>query len=254
MGHQGPVAPEAVFCVSLPVLPAVRVQLLYPGNLPGVLRQVGLDREAPLRRQLPQKVHQFIGAGGGEPGGEDGLDVPEVPALLQPAEGFPLGFLRLLLEGGDAVAVHVHLAHVSGDPGFFQLLHQNQRGLAVEGGEHAHPCGPVFNQLPGKLAVDLPGVVRVGEAGLGGEGVGVQPVQKRQVHAHAQHGILGGVEVEVREGLEDQGVPVILHRRPGVLLRQGGKDPDDVAVLRHQIAVFRDVQLPQGRSGNHRAL
>ena len=120
----------------------------------------------------------------------------------------------------------------------------------MEGGEHAHPCGSAFNQLPGQLGVDRPGVVRVGETGLGGEGVRIQPVQKRQVHAHPQHGILGSVEVEIRRGLQNQRVPVIRRRRWGVLLRQDREDPGDFAVLRHEIAVFCDVQLPQGRSGD----
>ena len=123
VGHEGLAVPEAVFRVGLPILAAAGVQFPDPLYLPRVLRQVGLDGEVPLRRQLSQKIHEPVGAGGGKPGGENGLDVPEVPALLQPEEGLPLGFLRLLLKGGDAVAVHVHLSHVSGDPGLFQLLH-----------------------------------------------------------------------------------------------------------------------------------
>ena len=102
----------------------------------------------------------------------------------------------------------------------------------------------------GQLAVNLPGVIRVREPGLRGEGVGVQPVQQGQVHAHAQHGILGGVEMQVRKGLQNQGVAVVLHACPGVLLRQDGEHPCDDAVFRHQIPIFRNIQLPQFRGGD----
>ena len=39
--------------------------------------------------------------------------------------------------------------------------------------------------------------VQILEPGLRAEGVGIQPVQQGQIHAHAQHGVLGGVEVQV---------------------------------------------------------
>ena len=124
----------------------------------------------------------------------------------------------------------------------------------MEGGEHAHPGGAVFDQLPGQAAVDLPGVVRVREPGLRGKGIGVQPVQQGQIHAHPQHGILGGVEVQVRKGLENQRVPAVLHRGPGVLLRQSPVDAPDDAVLGHQIPARHGLQLPRGGGGQNGSL
>ena len=227
------------------------MELADPLDLPVVLRQVGLDGQVPLRRQPPQKRHQPVGAGGGEPGRQHGLHKAEVPARLQPAEGRPFGILRGLLQhAGGGVPVHVHLAHVSGDAGLLQLLHQDQRGVRVEGGEHAHPGGAVFDELPGEAPVDGPGVVRVGEPGLRGEGIGIQPVQQGQVHAGAQHGVLGAVEVQVREGLEHQVVPPVLHRGAGVSLRQGGEDALNDAVFSHKVPVRRGVQPPQGGGGD----
>ncbi|CAN4037230.1 hypothetical protein KMBAHK_KMBAHK_11545, partial [Dysosmobacter welbionis] len=103
----------------------------------------------------------------------------------QPAERLTPGLLcGLLQQAGGSVPVHVHLAHVAGDAGLLQFLHQDQRGVRVERGEHAHPRGAVCNKLPGQAAVNLPGVACVREPGLCGKGVCVQPVQQGQVHAH----------------------------------------------------------------------
>ena len=213
VGHDGVVLPQAVFVVGLPILAALRVQLPHPGDLMGVLRQVGLDVQPALGGQLAQRRHQLIGAAGREPGREDGLDVLE-PAAVQPAQRLGYGLLGGLLQSaGQAVAIHVHLTHVAGDAGTLQLVHEDQRGIGVEGGEHTHPGRAAGDQVGGQAAVDAAGVVRVGEAGLGGERVGVQPVQQRQVHAHAQHGVLGRVEVHIREGLHDEVVAKVLQLR-----------------------------------------
>ena len=102
------------------------------------------------------------------------------PAAVQPAQRLGYGLLGGLLQrAGQAVAIHVHLAHIAGDAGPLQLFHQNQRGVGVEGGEHTHPGRAAGDQVGGQAAVDPAGVVRVGKAGLGGERVGVQPVQQR---------------------------------------------------------------------------
>ena len=120
----------------------------------------------------------------------------------------------------------------------------------MEGGEHTHPRGAVGSQLLRQLAVYRPGVVRVGKAGLRGKGVGVEPVQQGQIHAHAQHGVLGGVEVQIRKGLDDQRVPAVLHGGPGILLRQHGIHAGDDAVFRNKVSVFRYVQPAQRRRGD----
>ena len=77
-----------------------------------------------------------------------------------------------------------------------------------------------------------------------------QPLQQRQIHAHAKHGILGGVQVQVRKGLQDQGIAVILN---GQTLQIGGQclinTPDD-AVLGYQIALFRDFQTAKCGGGD----
>ena len=247
MGHDGVLLPQAVLIIGLPVLLTVRVQLLYPLDLPQILRQVRLDIQPLLLRQTAQRRHQLIGAAGGEAGGQNGLDVVEMTSL-QPPQRLPDRFLRgLLQDAGQAVAVHVHLAHIAGDTGLLQLLHEDPRGVGVEGGEHTHTGGAVGNEVRGQTAIDAAGVVRVGKPCLRGKGIGVQPLQQRQIHAHAQHGVLGGVEVHIRKGLHHQCLTVIHQRRRSIFQWQPVIDAPDHAVLQHQIALLRDLQLPQRR-------
>lgn len=52
--------------------------------------------------------------------------------------------------------------------------------------------------------VDPAGIAVVGKPGLRAEGISIQPVQQGQVHPHAQHGVLGRVEMQVREGGHDE--------------------------------------------------
>ena len=231
------------------------MELTHPIDLRAVFRQVGLDRQIPLRRQLSQKRHQFVGAGGGKPGGQHGLDMLKIAAGLQPPHRFPHGFLGAFFQNaGGGVSVHVHLAHIAGDARLFQLVHQNQGGVGVEGGKHAHPGRPVSRQFPCQLPVHCPGIVRVSKPGFCRERVGVEPVQQRAVHPHAQHGILGAVEMQVRKGLDDQAVSIVLHRRPGILLRQHRIHPGDDAVFSDEITVFRHIQPAADRRGNDIAL
>ncbi|MPM77739.1 hypothetical protein SDC9_124747 [bioreactor metagenome] len=171
-------------------------------------------------------------------------------ALVQPAKGFPHRFLRGFLQILSPVAVHVHLAHITGDSGLFQLLHQNQRGFPVERGKHTHLGGSVSDQLQCQSAILLPGVMFIGKAGLRGESVGIQPFQQGQIHAGPQHGVLGSVEMKVREGLGNQAVSKILHRCAGVPLRQLVEHAGKHAPLQHKIAGRVNLQLAKGRGGD----
>ena len=205
---------------------------------------MGLDRQVPLRRQLSQGGHQLVGAGGGEAGGQNGLDQLE-PAVFQPAEGFGYGLPRLLL-GGAGVAVHVYLSHIPRHPGPLQLLHEDQGGVGVPGGEHGHSGSAGGDEVRSQLPVDPPGVGRILEPGLRAEGIGVQPLQQRQIHAHAHHDVLGGVEVQVREGGHDEALPVVRHRTAGAGLRQDREQAPDHAVLQNEVAVGDGFQRPEG--------
>ena len=248
VSHDRAVVPQAEFGIGLPILLAVRVKPGHQLHFRGVLRQMGLHGQSPLRRQTAQEAHQPVCAGGREPGGQNGLHMGEVLTGLQPPQRFPLRVLRGFLKLRHTVPVHVYLAHQTADAGFFQLFHQDERGVGVQGGEHAHTGGSPGNQLPGQAAVGLPGKLPVREPGLGGEGIAVEPIQQRHVHAHAHHGVLGRVQVHVREGLHHQPVAVIHHGTGGKRLRQTRIQALNHAVLQNQKAPLQSAQLSQRRS------
>jgi ABC-type Na+ transport system ATPase subunit NatA len=50
------------------------------------------------------------------------------------------------------------------------------------------------------------------------------------------------VEVQVRKGLDDQAVFIVLHRRFGILLRQHRIHPGNDAVFGDEITVFHHIQ------------
>ena len=91
---------------------AVRVQLLHPGDLPPVFRQMGLDIQPPVPGDLPQGGHQLVGTAGGEAGGDNGPDVPE---------GYYLGTTagHRYFGGGEGFAVGQPLHAIVVDDGDF---------------------------------------------------------------------------------------------------------------------------------------
>ena len=62
VGHECVVLPKAVLVVCLPILAALGVQLLHPGDLVGALGQVGLDVQPSCRRDAAQLGHEPVGA------------------------------------------------------------------------------------------------------------------------------------------------------------------------------------------------
>ena len=116
----------------------------------------------------------------------------------------------------------------------------------MEGREHTDSGGAVGDQVCSQPAVDAAGIVQVGEPRLRGERVGVEPVQQRQVHTHAQHGVLGGVEVHICERLHDNAVAEVADLRALQMGGQIGIKAGDGAVLQHQAAVLENVQAAHG--------
>ena len=173
-------------------------------------------------------------------------------ALLQPSIRFTDGLRRAAFHhAGDAVSIHPHLAHVARHAGLFQFIHQNQGGVGMEGREHAHPGGAVGHQLLRQAMIHIPGVVRILKAAFIGIGVGSQPVQQGQIHAHTQHGILGRMQVQVGKGLKNQVVPVVFHRGGCILVRQYRVNPHNDPVLCHQIAMGNGFDFAHFRGGKN---
>ena len=103
-------------------------------------------------------------------------------------------------------------------------------------------------------AVSFAGEVFVPERGFGVESISVQPVQQRQIHAHAQHRVLRGVHVHVGEGRQYQRVAVIDDGRALVSVGQNVEQTDDFSAVRNDVSVFQNVQLSRRGSVDNIAL
>ena len=162
--------------------------------------------------------------------------IPDEPLRL------PQGLLCRLPQEVRGVPVHVHLAHKGPHPVFLQGPEEVVRSVVVDGGEEAGVEGAVAQQLPHQGTVHRLGVGRVAEVGLLGEGIALQPVEEQTVHPHAPLKKLGGVNVEVGEGRDDQAPPVVRHRQGGIGLRHLGPDAPHRAVLHRHIGVFMNAE------------
>lgn len=230
MGHnRGTARPaqESKGAVGVAIIPGGGAQLPHPGDLTPALRQVGLDGQTVLPLKPAQLFHQRIGAGGDEAGRQNG-PCAAVAAFdpLQPSFG------ALNRRGGGglperlrAAAVHIDLSHHGAQAGFLQQIHQPDGGLRVDGGEHAGPGIRSPPDILHKALVSLTGIVQAGVFALLRKCVPVQPVQQLQVHPLAARGVLGRVDVQVRQPRHHQGAAAVQNRQACVLLRQRLKYP-----------------------------
>ena len=202
--HDGAVLPQTEFIVALPVPRAVGVQLAHPRDLIEVFRKMRLHIQTFFRRDLSERGHQLIRAGRSEARRQDRLDVGEAAAFFEPAQCLADGVSGGLLKIFAAVAVHVYLADKAGHARTFQLLHQHERCVRMQGGEHAHTCGAVRDEVARESAVDAARVAEVSEFRFDREGVGFQPVEQRQIHARADVRELRRVQMHISERLHDE--------------------------------------------------
>lgn len=252
--HDGMVLPQPRAVVALPILRAVGAELFDPRDLTLIFGQVRLDVQPALRGELAEPAHQLVGARWGEARRQDGLDGLEAPARIQPAQRFALGLLGRLLKLGAAVAVHVDLADIARDARLFELFHQNERRVRVEGGKHANARRAARDEVARELFVNAAGVVAVFKARLGLERVGVEPVDQRQIHAHAEHGVLRRVQVHVDKRRHDEAITVVDDFRVGVLRHGLFNALDAAVVMQDEAAVLDDLELAERRCGNEIAL
>ncbi|MPN61545.1 hypothetical protein SDC9_209283 [bioreactor metagenome] len=103
----------------------------------------------------------------------------------------------------------------------------------------------VAPQLPDKARIDQIGVLRILVGRLQREGVALQPGQKRHIHAQPHVGELGGMDMEIGKGRNDERSAVIPDRNTGLGLC---KEAGAAAFPNQQTAVrlFRQVIGPVG--------
>ena len=108
------------------------------------------------------------------------------------------------------VAVHHHLAGDQAQVELFRSAEQRVHRLRVHGAEHQCGGGAGAQQFLEEDTGHIGGVGRVGELLLGGEGVGVQPVQQL-LAVGGDHAGLRVVDVGVDEAGGDQRIAVFDH-------------------------------------------
>ena len=189
--------------------------------------------------QLSKLLQKGTGAGGYKPGRQNGLCPGEVTTALQPPPGFRHGLFHAgFSQIVRAQPVHIHSSHTGVESRFLQQLHEKESGLGVGGGEDGGAGGEATFQSVNKAAVGGPGIGGVLIPGLLREGVGVEPVQKLQVHAQPPKRKLGSVQMQVHKARNNQLISVVPQRIRRVFLRNFRKDALAEPILTDQITVF----------------
>ena len=123
----------------------------------------------------------------------------------------------------------------------------------MEGGEHTNARRAARDEVACKLLVNAAGIVVVGKARLGLEGVGVEPVNERQIHAHAEHGILRRVQVHIDERRHDELVAVVDDLGVDMLRHSLFNAFDRAVVIKHEAAVLDDLKRAERGRGDEMA-
>ncbi len=234
-------ADQAVVVVDVQVALALGEQLAHPFDLLAVLGEVGMHVEVRVfLEQLAGQRQLLRRAGRGEARGDGVVQAAlAVPAFDQRLAVGVAGF------GGVGqvvrrVAVHQYLAGDHPQVALFAGIEEGVHRFLVHTAEHQRGGGAVAQQFLEKHLGDFAGVRGVAEGALGGEGVGIEPVQQL-LAVGSDHAGLRIVDMGVDETGRDQRVRVLDHlgvgRQAGQQLGRGA-DLRDLAVLDDQQAVF----------------
>ena len=207
-----------------------------------------------FRRDLSEHGHQLIRAGRGEARCQDRLDAGEAAAFCEPAQRFADGLFGGLLKIFAAVAVHVYLADKAGHARTFQLLHQHERCVRMQGGEHAHARGAVRDEVARESAVDAARVAEVSKFRFDREGVGFQPVEQRQIHARADVRELRRVQMHISERLHDELSGAVEYLAVEILRLLVQHLADRAVVVKQQRAVRDGLECAERRRVDNVAL
>ena len=206
---------QAVALVDVEIVARLGVERGGEGDLVAVLREVGLHIGVRvLGRQRLRHLHLRRRRGDGEARRHRDMR----PALPVPGGDHRLGVVVARLRRvGDAVrrvAVHHHLAADHAHVAPRRLREEGLRRGAVHRAVGDGGGGAVAEELVEEAPGDAGGVLGVGELRLGGEGVGVQPVEQLRApgadHLHLRH-----VDVGVDEARHQKMRAVVVHRRAG---------------------------------------
>ena len=245
-------ADEAGLHVDVEIARPVGEQFTHPGDLVGVLAQMGLEEEVVvLPHQGARGIELSLRAGGGEARGDAVMLAPApVPAFDQ-GPALVVAALRRIEETGRGVAVHQDLAgdHPGVEAGGFGEERLDRAGMdrAVDhrrGGARAQDLAEEQPRHP--LGMGL-----IGELQLRGEGILLEPGQQL-LAVGGDHLQLRIVDVGVDQAGQDQGALVgrdrDARRNPVRQLRkvaEGG----DVPVLDQDQGVGHVLEAALGQEG-----
>ena len=240
MGEHRARADQLVVVVDIEIALALGEQFLDPLDLLAVLGQVGVHIQVRvLAQQLAGQLQLLRRAGGGKARGDRIVQAAlAVPALDQRLALGVAGFggVGQVVRG---VAIHQHLTGDHAQVELVGLLEEGVHRLRVHAAEHQGGGSAVAQQFLEEDRRHVAGVSLVFELPLGGEGVGVEPVQQL-LAVGGDHAGLRVVDMGVDEAGGDQRVAVVLDVDAGQLGQQLGSRADlsDLAVFDQQDAVL----------------
>ncbi len=203
---------EARMIVHVQIALAGGEQLAHPGDLGGVLAQMGLQVDARMIAQKRARGLELrLARGGGEAGGH-AIELPALPVPAPDQRGaLVIALLRGIEQGRGGVAVHQHFArdHPGVQPRGFrkERLHRLRMHSAIDHGRG----GARAQQLAQEHLRHHRGMGRLGELLLGHEGVGIEPFEQLRAIG-ADHLQLRIMHMGVDHAGHDQLIGVV-HRR-----------------------------------------
>ncbi|MPM49386.1 hypothetical protein SDC9_96115 [bioreactor metagenome] len=82
--------------------------------------------------------------------------------------------------------------------------------------------------------------LRVRKPRLRFKGVCLEPIHQRQIHAHAEHGILRRMQMHVRKALQNQPAAIVRKLRAGKFSGRFGKHAGNNTVYNGDVTILRD--------------
>lgn len=181
----GRLSEESVAVVGIAIARTLLLQVLHPGYLRRILRQMRLHRQL-IRVSQPPTCHQQLRRtrryeARRYDGAHQRVGLVKLGYQLLVARD---GLLHVFAEVVGTVAVHGHLAYQCSHASFLIELHQQTRTLRMDGAEDARAHRAEEPLGMQEAAVHTLSIPHVGIFRLLGEGVLLQPRQQFQVHSH----------------------------------------------------------------------
>ncbi len=229
------------------------VERFHPGDLVGLLREVGLHQAVGMRGPERAQGLKLSGRRGRRKARSYDVGEPAlpVPALQKPL-ALVMGRLRRVAQPlGRGVAVHAGLAGKGAQAALFSLGEEGIDAFGMDGAVGTDRRGPVREREVEIPRGDFRRIGRVAEARLLGEGVALQPVDQPLAPTRDDRG-LGVMDMGIDEAGGDERITVIGDAR----LRIGAAQVVGLAHRSDAVADDPDIGPPGfvARAIDHQAI